>query len=83
LAPDFLVSCFTMDPLPTSPVAAVADTATAGLQLASQVLGYTNTPEEHNAAIAAMNAEHLRALQLAFSTGNLAAAQALLSPTTT
>ena len=71
-----------MDPLPTSTAAAIGDAVAEGLGLLRDTLAYKNTPEEHAQAIAAMNAEHYRAVRLALETNNLDALRLLLTPAT-
>ena len=70
------------DPLPTGSVAAVADAATTGLQLAAQLYGYANTPDEHNQAVANIDAKLLAAFRAAIAAGDTNTADALLRPTT-
>ena len=70
-----------MYPLPTSAVSAGADALAEGAQLASQLYGYENTPANQTAALAAMNAQHLAALQAALDNNDLVALRLLLTPT--
>ena len=68
-------------PLPTGAVAAVADAVGEGAMLAGKLYDFENTPANQAAALAAMNAAHLAALQAALANNDLAALRLLLTPT--
>ena len=68
-------------PLPTGGVAAVADAVAEGAMFAGKLYDFENTPANQAAALAAMNAQHLAALQAALDNNDLAALRLLLTPT--